>query len=113
MGYGTESFSSPTDVLRSLADPTRRSIFEHLLREGEQNVRTLTDRAGISQAAVSKHLNVLKQAGLVSDRPEGRKVQYTAEPQGLDPLIDWIGFYSAFWRDRFDHLEGLLDRMDP
>ena len=113
MSYGTGQPTLPTDVLRSLADPTRRGIFEHLMRDGEQNVRALTDRAGISQAAVSKHLSVLKQAGLVHDRPEGRMVHYTADPRGLTPLTDWIGHYTAFWRDRFDRLENVLDRMNP
>ena len=62
------------DVLfRTLADPTRRAIFERLCREGEQTVGALTARAGISQPAVSKHLGVLKQAGLVRDRHEGRQ----------------------------------------
>ena len=105
--------NAPNEVLRSLADPTRRSIFEQLMRDGELNVRALTERAGISQAAVSKHLGVLKQAGLVHDRPSGRTVHYRADPQGLAPLVDWIGLYSAFWRERFDRLEGLLDRLEP
>src|SRR6478609_1275235 len=93
------------DVLfRALGDPTRRAIFEHLVSEGEQTVRALTDHAGISQPAVSKHLGVLKLAGLVRDRPEGRQTHYSAQPQGLGPLVDWIGVYGAFWRDRFDRL---------
>src|SRR5213076_135297 len=100
-------------VFRSLADPTRRAIFERLVRDGEQTVRALTDGAGISQPAVSKHLGVLKLAGLVRDRPEGRQTHYSAEPQGLAPLVDWMKHYGAFWRDRFDRLENLLDRMDP
>lgn len=79
---------------------------------GEQNVRALTDQAGISQAAVSRHLSVLKQAGLVVDRPSGRTVHYRAAPQGLAPLIDWIGVYGAFWRERLDRLETLLERDD-
>ena len=96
-------------LFKTLADPTRRAIFERLTRDGEQTVRALTDQAGVSQPAVSKHLGVLKLAGLVRDRPDGRQTHYSAEPQGLAPLIDWM---SLFWRDRFDRLETLLNRMD-
>src|SRR3954469_14327230 len=102
------------DVLfTTLADPTRRALFERLCREGEKTVGALTARAGVSQPAVSKHLGVLKRAGLVRDRPEGRQTRYSAEPRGLAPLVDWMTHYGAFWRDRFDRLEDLLDRMDP
>ena len=104
---------SASDALfNTLADPTRRAIFERLSREGEQTVRVLTDHSGVSQPAVSKHLGVLKLAGLVRDRREGRQTHYSAEPQGLAPLIDWMRLYGAFWRDRFDRLEDLLNRMD-
>ena len=99
-------------LFKTLADPTRRAIFERLSRDGEQTVRMLTDHAGISQPAVSKHLGVLKLAGLVRDRRDGRQTHYSADPQGLAPLIDWMGLYGAFWRDRFDQLESLLNRMD-
>jgi DNA-binding transcriptional ArsR family regulator len=100
--------STPHDELFStLADPTRRAIFERLCRDGEQTVRALTDRAGVSQPAVSKHLGVLKHSGLVRDRRDGRQTHYSAEPQGLTPLIDWMSLYGAFWRDRFDRLEDL------
>lgn len=112
MSYEFVSSNAPNDVFRSLADPTRRGILEHLMRDGEQNVRALTDHAGVSQAAVSKHLSILKSAGLVRDRPQGRTVHYTAQPEGLAPLIDWIGFYAAFWSERLDQLETLLDGMD-
>ena len=100
------------DFFKTIADPTRRAIFERLSRDGEQTVRVLTDHAGVSQPAVSKHLGVLKLAGLVRDRREGRQTHYRAEPQGLAPLIDWMSLYGAFWRDRFDRLEDLLGRMD-
>ena len=104
---------TPPDALfKTLADPTRRAIFERLCRDGEQTVRVLTDQSGVSQPAVSKHLGVLRLAGLVRDRREGRETHYSAEPQGLAPLIDWMSLYSAFWRDRFDRLEDLLRRMD-
>lgn len=100
------------DLFKALADPTRRAIFERLSRDGEQTVRALTDRAGVSQPAVSKHLGVLKLANLVRDRREGRETHYRAQPQALAPLIDWMSLYGAFWRDRFDRLETLLKRMD-
>ena len=99
-------------LFRTLADPTRRAIFERLCRDGEQTVGALTARAGISQPAVSKHLGVLKLAGLVRDRRAGRQTHYSADPQGLAPLIDWMSLYGAFWRDRLDRLEDLLKRMD-
>lgn len=101
-----------SELFRALADPTRRAIFERLSRGAEQTVRELTVRAGVSQPAVSKHLAVLKSAGLVRDRREGREAYYSARPQGLAPLVDWMSFYAAFWRERFDLLENLLKRMD-
>ncbi|HEY7682067.1 MAG TPA: metalloregulator ArsR/SmtB family transcription factor [Gemmatimonadales bacterium] len=100
-------------LFSTLADPTRRAIFERLSRDGEQTVRALTDRAGVSQPAVSKHLGVLRHAGLVRRRREGRQTHYSARPQALAPLIDWMGHYAAFWRDHFDRLETLLNRMGP
>ncbi len=100
------------NVFRALADPTRRGIFERLAREGEQTVHALTGRAGVSQPAVSKHLTVLKRAKLVRHRREGRETHYSAQPQALAPLFDWMSIYGAFWRDRFDQLENLLKRMD-
>ena len=101
------------DVLfRTLADPTRRAIFERLCRDGEQTVGALTARAGISQPAVSKHLGVLKQAGLVRDRQEGRQTHYSAQLRALAPLIDWTSQLTGFWQKKFDDLEDLLKRMD-
>jgi DNA-binding transcriptional ArsR family regulator len=100
------------DVFKALADPTRRAIFERLAHDGEQTVHALTDGAGISQPAVSKHLGVLKHARLVRARREGRETHYSAQPQALAPLIDWMSLYGAFWQERFDRLESLLKRMD-
>jgi DNA-binding transcriptional ArsR family regulator len=99
-------------LFSTLADPTRRGIFERLCREGEQTVGALTARAGVSQPAVSKHLGVLKQAGLVRDRREGRQIHYGAQLGALAPLIDWTRQMSGFWQSRFDQLEDLLRRMD-
>lgn len=104
---------NPHEVLfRTLADPTRREIFEQLCREGEQTVGALTAHAGISQPAVSKHLGVLKLAGLVRDRQEGRQTHYSAQLGSLSPLIDWTRQMAGFWENRFNRLEDLLKRMD-
>lgn len=104
---------SPDVVFVTLADPTRRALYERLAGHGELTVRALTDGAGVSQPAVSKHLAMLKGAGLVLDRRDGRNTHYRARPEGLAPLIDWMTHYGAFWRDRFDRLDELLDRMHP
>jgi DNA-binding transcriptional ArsR family regulator len=103
---------APDDLFRTLADPTRRALFERLCREGEQTVGALTAQAGISQPAVSKHLGILKRAGLVLDRPEGRQTHYSARPAALAPLVDWTGQMAGFWEGRLDKLEDLLRRMD-
>src|SRR5258708_36191713 len=97
--------TEPTMAFKALADPTRRASFERLSRDGEQTVWMLTGHSGVSQPAVSKHLGVLKLAGLVRDRRAGRQTHYRAQPQGLAPLIDWMSLYGAFWRKRFDRLE--------
>lgn len=103
----------PHEILfKALADPTRRAIFERLCREGSRTVGELTALAGVSQPAVSKHLGVLKQAGLVRHRHQGRATHYSAEIGGLAPLTDWTSEMSGFWQDRFDDLEDLLKRMD-
>ncbi|MCB1527769.1 MAG: winged helix-turn-helix transcriptional regulator [Hyphomicrobiaceae bacterium] len=99
-------------LFRALADPTRRAIFEQLCREGTKTVGALTAGAGISQPAVSKHLGILKQAGLVQDRHEGRQTHYSAQRGALAPLIDWTSQMTGFWEERFDALEDLLKRMD-
>ena len=99
-------------LFKTLADPTRRAIFERLCREGEQTVGALTAQSGVSQPAVSKHLGVLKQSGLVRDRHEGRQTHYSAQLGALAPLIDWTSRMAGFWQSRFDDLEDLLKRMD-
>ncbi len=99
-------------LFSTLSDPTRRAIFERLCREGEQTVGALTAQAGVSQPAVSKHLGILRQAGLVRDRHEGRQTHYSALPGALAPLINWTSQMAGYWQSRFDHLDDLLKRMD-
>jgi DNA-binding transcriptional ArsR family regulator len=99
-------------LFRTLADPTRRALFERLCREGEKTVGALTARAGVSQPVVSKHLGVLKQAGLVRGRHQGRETHYSAQLSALAPLTDWTSQMAGFWESRFDDFENLLRRMD-
>lgn len=104
--------SAPDALFRALSDPTRRALFERLCREGERTVGALTQEAGVSQPVVSKHLAVLKQAGLVIDRPAGRQTHYRAELTALTPLTDWTRDMHTFWEKRMDALDDLLTRMD-
>ncbi len=99
-------------LFRTLADPTRRALFERLCREGEKTVGALTARAGVSQPVVSRHLGVLKRAGLVRGRHEGRQTHYSAQLRALAPLIDWTSKMAGFRESRFDDLENLLKTMD-
>ena len=105
--------ASIDSVMRALADPTRRAVFERIAGAGEINVLELTRASGVTQGAISQHLKSLKQAGLVVDRPEGRKIFYRAKPEGLAPLFDWLSHYDAFWRERFGNLRTLLKEIDP
>jgi DNA-binding transcriptional ArsR family regulator len=104
--------SSIDTVLRTLADPTRRAVFERIVGSNEITVVELTRGSGVTQGAISQHLKSLKRAGLVAERPEGRNVFYRAERNGLVPLIDWTKQMAGFWQNRFDDLEDLLKRMD-
>ena len=103
---------APDLLFRTLGDPTRRGLFERLARGGTLNVHALTQRSGVSQPAVSKHLAVLRRAGLVEAKAVGRETHYRARPEGLAPLVGWMRQYSDFWETRFDALEDLLKRMD-
>ena len=96
-----------------MADPTRREIFAELSRKGELTVHALTSFAGVSQPAVSKHLLVLKRSKLVRHRRNGRETHYWAQPEALEPVVQWLRDYGAFWKDRFERLESMLERMEP
>lgn len=100
-------------VMRALADPTRRAVFERIVSSDEITVIELTRGSGVTQGAISQHLRSLKLAGLVAERPAGRNVYYRAQPRGLGPLVDWMSHYSVFWRERFADLGNLLKEIDP
>src|SRR6202047_4515490 len=100
-------------VMRTLADPTRRAVFERIVSSQEITVVELTRGSGARRGPIPHPLKSLKQAGLVAERPEGRNVFYRAEPKGLAPLVDWMSHYGVFWRERFANLRTLLKEIDP
>ncbi len=103
----------PADnVFKALADPTRRALFERLTRDGDLTVHALTERSGVSQPMVSRHLSTLKRARLVSHRRKGRETHYSARPEALAPLADWVGYYGAFWQNRLNRLSNVLDVLE-
>jgi len=99
------------EVFRALADPTRRAVFEHLAGR-EMSVTQLKADFPISQPAISQHLAVLRAAGLVAERREGRFAYYRTDPEGLAPLVHWIDRYRGFWPERLEKLKGVLKEMD-
>jgi DNA-binding transcriptional ArsR family regulator len=102
---------SESDVFRALADPTRRTLLDRLAA-AELNATELRDGLGISQPAVSQHIAVLREAGLIAEAREGRHVRYRIDPQGLEPLVAWFDRYKAFWPTRVGRLKTLLKEMD-
>ena len=99
------------EVFRALADPTRRTLFEQL-HTREMTVSELTAGLSISQPAVSQHLAALRNAGLVSERREGRFAYYRADPKGLRPLVGWIDRYRTYWPKRIARLKTVLKEID-
>jgi DNA-binding transcriptional ArsR family regulator len=99
------------DLFRVLADPTRRSLFERLIGQ-EMSVSELREGFSVSQPAISQHLAALRAAGLVRERREGRFAYYRADPEALNPLVQWVDTYRAFWPKRVERLKDVLKRMD-
>jgi DNA-binding transcriptional ArsR family regulator len=108
---GSKTRVEPTAIFKTLSDPTRRALFERLSREGEITVHALTFPSGVSQPAVSKHLNGLKLAGLVIDRRDGRETYYRAIPEGLAPLFDWLKSHATVGQSRSEALEESVQRL--
>ena len=96
-------------ALQVLAEPRRLQILD-LLRDGERPVGELVERLGVSQPAVSKHLRVLKEAGLVEARPDAQRRLYRIRPEPLAELDDWLAPYRALWTTHLDRLEDHLER---
>jgi DNA-binding transcriptional ArsR family regulator len=101
-----------SNLFNALGDPTRRQLYETLVRDGEQNVRTLTEASAVSQPMVSRHLATLQAAGLIVVRRQGREHYFSVRPAGLAPMADWIRAQTNFWQARLHSLDDLLNRMD-
>lgn len=102
--------SARTDrAFHALSDPTRRRILEQLGQQ-ERSVMELVDQFTISQPAITKHLNVLEEAGLISRKKTGRQRICRAEPAGLATAAEWIATWSDYWNDRLDGLERFLTK---
>lgn len=104
------SFVAASDVFQLMADPTRRQLME-LTAARERSVSELVDATGLSQPAVSKQLAMLREAGLVTVRKDGRKRLYHARTEELAEMRDWLLQYGPLWADRLDDLEAYLDEM--
>jgi DNA-binding transcriptional ArsR family regulator len=101
----------PTDALAVLADPTRRRIVDGL-GTGERSVGELVETLGISQPAVSKHLRVLRDAGVVSCRAAAQRRIYRVDPEPLRRLDAWLAPYRRLWDHHLDALERHLDDQE-
>ncbi len=95
-------------VFRAVSDPSRRAILD-LLSEGERTVNELLAHFRFSQPALSKHLKVLRDAGLVVVRAVGRQRRYSLQAEGLRSVADWVAHYEQFWNARLDALGTILD----
>ena len=98
-----------SSTIQALAEPHRLAILD-VLREGESPVGQLAARLGRSQPGVSKHLRVLRDAGLVAVRADGQRRLYRVKPEPLVELDAWIATYRDLWTDRLDRLQGALER---
>jgi DNA-binding transcriptional ArsR family regulator len=98
------------DIFRSLGDPTRLAVFQ-CIADQELNVSELTSRFDVSQPAISQALSVLYDCELVERRRKGKHVFYRARPEGIRPVMDWLGHYRAFWQAKLPRLESVLKEM--
>lgn len=102
---------SENDIFKALADPTRRTIFEKLA-SGSMNASSLREGMDISQPAISQHLAMLRNAGLIREQRQGRYVHYEVDPDGLALIAQWLTKYRTYWPARMDALKTLLKDMD-
>jgi DNA-binding transcriptional ArsR family regulator len=104
------AMSTLDHAFAALADPTRRAIIARLA-EGEATVQDLARPFSISQPAISRHLKVLEDAGLIETRTEGTARPRRLKPDAVEALWDWLGQYRALWEAQFQRLDAVLDAM--
>jgi DNA-binding transcriptional ArsR family regulator len=109
--YSAVSATTAAAPFNALSDPARRQILE-LLRGRERSVNELVQRLRLSQPGVSKHLRVLREAGLVRVRPDGRRRWYGLRAEPLAELDEWLAPYREYWGGRLDALERHLDQQE-
>ncbi|MEH7238707.1 ArsR/SmtB family transcription factor [Bacillus sp. JJ1562] len=97
------------DVYVAIADPTRRKLLRLLAEEEELPLYKLTAQFQMGRTAVSKHLAILKEAGLVDDRKVGRETRYRINATPLREIKDWVSFYEKFWTDNITILRSILE----
>ncbi len=97
-----------TDVFSALADPTRRKLLD-LLGDGEQTVNALADEFDVSLSAISQHLRLLREVGLVMSHRSGREQRYRLCAEPLKAVMEWVGRYERFWTSRLDALGDYLE----
>ena len=102
--------ATTADAFNAVAEPRRRRILD-LLADGERPVNELVQLLGIPQPAVSKHLRVLREAGLVHVREDGRERRYSLHGRALKPIHDWVKDYERLWSERFDELDDVLEDL--
>lgn len=100
------------DVYSAIADPTRRELIAILAAAEELPLHSITPRFEMGRTAISKHLTVLKQAGLVEERRQGRETLYRLTPEPLQEVQQWINHYEMFWIARLDQLKSLLEGQE-
>ncbi|MGP1396898.1 MAG: ArsR/SmtB family transcription factor [Inquilinaceae bacterium] len=98
------------DPFKAIADPNRRRMLDLMLSQ-EHTVGVLADHLGIAQPSASQHMQVLRLAGLVDERTEGRRTFYSVRVAELRDVADWLAKYEAFWSAKVDALEAHLSRM--
>lgn len=100
------------DVFAAIADPTRRKLLSLLAAAEELPLHEITPHFQMGRTAVSKHLAILKDAGLVSDRKAGRETRYRLVAAPLQEVKDWVSFYEQFWSERVALLKNLLEEEE-
>ncbi len=103
---------SVPDIFAALSDPTRFAIVERLLERGDQTAGTLAEPFDISKPAISRHLKVLEEAGVIERRIDRQFRSFRVRPESLRSVDDWISRYRRFWQTSFDRLDNLLQEKE-